>query len=79
MTGEKQQGDFDLSKEAVNADSNQVVPDPLEIKIMVAISAKVFFVSDCSNNNNIIIVSFFCFTVYNFSFCVASCTRGAQD
>lgn len=63
VTGEEQDSDFDLSEEGVNADGSQVVPDPLEEKTMVATSAEVFFVSDCSN---VIIFGFFLFTVYNF-------------
>lgn len=48
VTGEEQPIDLDLTEEAVSADGNPVVPDPLEKKAMVETSGKVFFVSDCS-------------------------------
>ena len=48
VTGEEQHIELDLTEEAVSADNTQIVPDPLEEKTMVATSAKVLFVSDCS-------------------------------
>ena len=74
VTGEEQQIEPDLNEEAVHTDGDQVVPDPLEERSMVATSAEVFtcfFVSDSCNG-------LLRCAVYNFSFCVASGTRGAR-
>lgn len=49
MAGEEQQTELDLTEEAVQADGDQEVPDPLEEKTMVVTSSQVIFVSDCSN------------------------------
>ena len=53
VTGQDDQLEPDLSEEATNTESDQLVPDPQEERSMVATSAEVciylFFVSDCSN------------------------------
>lgn len=58
MTGEEQQTELDLTEEAVQADGNQEVPDPLEKKAMVVTSAEVIFQY---NRNFLFVVS-----VHNF-------------
>ena len=51
VTGQDDQLEPDLSEEATNTESDQLVPDPQEERSMVATSAEVciylFFVSDC--------------------------------
>ena len=61
VTGEEQQTELDLTEEAVQADGDQEVPDPLEEKTMVVTSAEVIFVS------NTIVGSFFVllFTIFH--------------
>ena len=41
MTGDEQLIEPDLDEEGIHADSDQVVPDPLEDRSMVATSAEV--------------------------------------
>ena len=75
VTGEEQQIEPDLNEEAVHTDGDQVVPDPLEERSMVATSAEVYTCFFCLRLFNEL---FLCCAVYNFSFCVASGTRGAR-
>ena len=75
VTGEEQQIEPDLNEEAVHTEGDQVVPDPLEERSMVATSAEVYTCFICLRLFNEL---FLCCAVYNFSFCVASGTRGAR-
>lgn len=78
VIGEKLQIEPDLDEDAVHTDDDQVVPDPLEEKLMVVTSAEVhtyFF--------KIALISvywaFLSFAVLQyFLFCVASGSRGAR-
>ena len=63
VTGEEQDGDFDLSEEGMKADGSQVVPDPLEEKTMVATSAEVFILmvaSSCKTHEMCIVSTHVC-------------------
>ena len=67
VTGDEQQIEPDLNEEAVHTDGgNQVVPDPLEERSMVATSAEVYTLSD-SSNTIVYLMDFF--SVLLFAFC----------